>query len=174
MRYEIEELKFDSVSLVLMKEGEAIAIRHNEAKVLALLLENADKVLSKEDILSQVWQDKVVSEQAIFQNISSLRSLFGRNAIKTFPKRGYQWQFKVNEVSDVPSSANIVREAQLEKSTLSVKARQAAYWPYILLVSIFAMIISFIYWSNNSQKEIITPEINLGAVDLCLNFVRKR
>jgi len=166
MRYEIEEFKFDSVSLVLMKEGEAIAIRHNEAKVLALLLENADKVLSKEDILSQVWQDKVVSEQAIFQNISSLRSLFGRNAIKTFPKRGYQWQFKVNEVSDVPSSANIVREAQLEKSTLSVKARQTAYWPYILLVSIFAIIISFIYWSNNSQKEIITPEINLAYIPI--------
>ena len=97
MRYKIEEFDFDSVSLVLMKNGEPITIRHNEAKVLALLLENIDTVLSKENILSAVWQDKIVSEQAVFQNISHLRILFGNNAIKTFSKRGYQWQLSVEK-----------------------------------------------------------------------------
>ena len=77
MRYKINDVDFDSVSLVLSQHGQPLNIRHNEARVLLLLLENADRVISKEEILTQVWQDKVVSEQAVFQNISSLRSVFG-------------------------------------------------------------------------------------------------
>ena len=88
MRYRFNNFEFDSTSLVLKKNGETLAIRHNEAKVLKLLLEHSDNVFSKEDILSHVWEDKVVSEQAVFQNISHLRSLLGNQAIKTFSKRG--------------------------------------------------------------------------------------
>ncbi|MCW8997322.1 MAG: winged helix-turn-helix domain-containing protein, partial [Kangiellaceae bacterium] len=100
MRYQFKTFEFNSESLVLIENGEAIEIRHNEAKVLALFLENTEKVLSKEEILSSVWQDKVVSDQAVFQNISHLRNLFGNAAIKTFSKRGYQWQLDVKLLSD--------------------------------------------------------------------------
>lgn len=72
MRYIFQNFEFDSTSLVLKKDNQALAIRHNEAKVLKLLLEHSDNVFSKEEILSHVWQDKVVSEQAVFQSISNL------------------------------------------------------------------------------------------------------
>jgi DNA-binding winged helix-turn-helix (wHTH) protein len=112
MRYSFKHFEFDSESLILVENGQSLAIRHNEAKLLALLIEQADKVLSKHDILSQVWQGKVVSEQAVFQNISHLRSLFGNDAIKTFPKRGYQWLLAteivlpVSELSEQNPPAN--------------------------------------------------------------------
>ncbi|MFK3873809.1 winged helix-turn-helix domain-containing protein [Pseudoalteromonas rhizosphaerae] len=96
MRYIFDTFEFDSTSLVLKNNGQDLAIRHNDAKVLKLLLQHSDTVFSKDDILSQVWQDKVVSEQAVFQSISNLRGLFGSHAIKTFSKRGYQWQLKVD------------------------------------------------------------------------------
>lgn len=99
MRYTIDDIEFDGTSLVLNQNGEPVDVRHNEAKVLLLLLENADRVISKEEILTNVWQDKVVSEQAVFQTISNLRVLFGQQAIKTFPKRGYQWQRSFKESS---------------------------------------------------------------------------
>ena len=70
MRYRFNEFEFDSESLLLTNNGEALAIRHTEAKVLSLLLEQVDTVLNKEDILSDVWQNKIVSEQVVFQNIS--------------------------------------------------------------------------------------------------------
>ncbi|WP_286266141.1 winged helix-turn-helix domain-containing protein [Thalassotalea atypica] len=98
MRYKFDNFEFDSTSLILKKHDEPLAIRHNEAKVLKLLLEHSDDVFSKEDILSHVWQDKVVSEQAVFQSISHLRSLLGNQAIKTFSKRGYQWQLKAYSI----------------------------------------------------------------------------
>ena len=84
MRYKFNDFEFDSTSLVLKKNGQTLAIRHNEAKVLKLLIEHSDNVVSKEDILSHVWQDKVVSEQAVFQNISHLRSLSVIKPLKPF------------------------------------------------------------------------------------------
>jgi DNA-binding winged helix-turn-helix (wHTH) protein len=112
MRYSFKHFEFNSESLVLVENGQSLAILYNEAKLLALLIEQTDKVLSKHDILSQVWQGKVVSEQAVFQNISHLRSLFGNYAIKTFPKRDYQWLLAteailpVSELSEQNPPAN--------------------------------------------------------------------
>ena len=101
MKYKFLDFEFNSTNLVLSQNGNDIAIRHNEAKLLALMLSQPERVFSKENILAQVWQDKIVSEQAVFQNISHLRSLFGNGAIKTFSKRGYQWQLALNTDLDV-------------------------------------------------------------------------
>ena len=39
MRYRFNKFEFDTTSLVLKENGESLAIRHNEAKVLKLLLD---------------------------------------------------------------------------------------------------------------------------------------
>ena len=100
MRYQINHFEFDSSSLVLCENQNSVAIRHNEALLLKLFLENPNKILSKEEILTHVWQGKVVSEQAVFQNISHLRTIFGAAAIKTYAKRGYEWQLPINSINE--------------------------------------------------------------------------
>lgn len=111
MRYHFLNFEFNSTRLILTRDGEDIAIRHNEAKLLALMLSQPTHVFSKEEILDAIWQDKVVSEQAVFQNISHLRSLFGNEAIKTFSKRGYQWQLKTYstdyQTNTVPNDSSV-------------------------------------------------------------------
>ena len=167
MRYKIKEFDFDSDSLVLMKNGEPISIRHNEAKVLALLLENLDTVLSKESILSAVWQDKVVSEQAVFQNISHLRILFGNHAIKTFSKRGYQWQLSAETPADTLSlTESPLRDEPVAEILIPAKSAKVAIWPYVLLMSVFVFILAFINWPNNSTEEGGLPIIKLAYIPL--------
>lgn len=129
MYYKFKNFSFDSENLLLSRDQQAVDIRHNEAKVLALLLTNSDKVLSKETILSSVWQDKVVSDQAVFQNISHLRNLIGNDAIKTFPKRGYQWVMpcRTDELSDVNAKEmQRVEAAPFEPTSPEARASEAA------------------------------------------------
>ncbi|WP_291610345.1 winged helix-turn-helix domain-containing protein [Colwellia sp.] len=162
MRYSFKNFEFDSDSLVLRQSGQSLAIRHNEAKVLTLLLGQTDKVFSKEEILSLVWQDKVVSEQAVFQNISHLRSLFGNGAIKTFPKRGYQWQLAVEELSTATqitpqkSSATTVTASPTSlANTFPSKTQRKikGYWPYALLATIMLIVIIAINFQNKPAIE---------------------
>jgi len=179
MRYSFKEFEFDSKSLVLTNAGDSVPIRHNEAKVLALLLQQADTVLSKEEILSLVWQDKVVSEQAIFQNISHLRSLFGNEAIKTFPKRGYQWQL-VTEIIPVATAStqdkNTANEPKfttdldqniaLPTASTATSTQAKNYWPYVLSVCIVILLTVFFFFEDKPQKESNLPFKKLAYIPL--------
>jgi DNA-binding winged helix-turn-helix (wHTH) protein len=147
MRYRFNNFEFDSTSLVLKKNGETLAIRHNEAKVLKLLLEHADNIFSKEDILSHVWQDKVVSEQAVFQNISHLRSLLGNHAIKTYSKRGYQWQLNIDSIhTDTENvQAGISSNQTQQQTSILSKPKNRHHLLVIALASLTLFIIAAIY-----------------------------
>lgn len=92
MNYYFQDFQFKSDQLTLLKQGHTVKLRANEAKLLALLLSDTQRVFSKENILETVWAGKVISEQSIFQNISNLRVIFGDTAIVTHSKKGYQWQ----------------------------------------------------------------------------------
>ena len=91
MIYHFQDFAFNSKDLVLLKQGEIVKLRINEAKILALLLNSPESILSKRDIFEKVWSGEVITEQPIFQNISRLRAIFGSKAIVNHPKKGYQW-----------------------------------------------------------------------------------
>lgn len=96
MIYYFQQYQFDSEKLILSKDEQVLNLRNNEAKLLGFFLSHAQEVLSKEQILDAVWTDKVVGDQAVFQAISNLRQQFGDDAIRTFSKKGYQWQIALN------------------------------------------------------------------------------
>lgn len=168
MRYSFNDFEFDSTSLVLKKSGELLSIRHNEAKLLKLLVEQADTVFSKEDILSHVWHDKVVSEQAVFQNISHLRGLFGNQAIKTFSKRGYQWQLKLDKtVLEANETANTISPINLSQQvSTSSNAKKNIHWLLIALTSLVLCIVVIINFSNSAAGEDKSEIINIAYVPI--------
>lgn len=152
MRYQFKNFEFNSENLVLTKDGEAIEIRHNEAKVLALFLENTEKVLSKEEILSSVWQDKVVSDQAVFQNVSHLRSLFGNEAIKTFSKRGYQWQLDVEQRSNEDKIDTQLSHSSRDTAH-SPNSLRASLQPFAWAATVLFAVLLVFGMLNKSEKE---------------------
>ena len=68
--------------------------------VLMLLVEHRDRILSKDELLAQVWANVVVEENNLATQISSLRKVLGPSAITTIPGRGYQFTAAVVEVND--------------------------------------------------------------------------
>ncbi len=68
---------------------------------LLLLVSNAGRVLSKEKMLAEIWEDSFVEENNLSQNISALRRLLGETAeikfIETVPKYGYRFVADVDK-----------------------------------------------------------------------------
>jgi DNA-binding winged helix-turn-helix (wHTH) protein len=90
---------FDPEQQLLSKDGVHVALTSKQAALLKLLTGDPGTVHSKDAILDAVWGGRAVSEQVVFQNISALRALFGQHAIRTYPKRGYQWTVEVVTLS---------------------------------------------------------------------------
>ncbi|KKO46128.1 transcriptional regulator [Arsukibacterium ikkense] len=166
MLYAFKDFKFDSDSLLLTKNGEPLEVRHNELKLLALLLEHSARVLSKEHILSYVWQDKVVSEQVVFQNISQLRSIFGDDAIKTFPKRGYQWQLNTEAIS--PPQTEVTLTQASSESTQAATPVKRPLWLYAVLASFVFVLITVIYWPIDTDQQGMEPAIKLAYIPFAM------
>lgn len=166
MRYIFDTFEFDSTSLVLKNNGQDLAIRHNDAKVLKLLLQHSDTVFSKEDILSQVWHGKVVSEQAVFQSISNLRGLFGSHAIKTFSKRGYQWQLKVDAThSDTEKAISTINSNIAEQPTAVLAfPNQRKKWLIMAFTGLAFFVIGLMYLVAKPSEDVNSAVINIAYI----------
>ena len=117
MRYLFNNFEFDCEQQLLTRDGKLISLNEKPAQLLALFLREADKIHSKDDILAKVWPGRVVTEQVVFQNISYLRALFGNGAIKTFPKKGYQWQLPLEQVLNVEAESAEASQASAQVPT---------------------------------------------------------
>jgi len=120
----------------LYKGEDIVSLKHTQALLLHFFLTDTDGIHSKETIMNAVWKDKVVSEQVVFQTISQLRALFGADAIKTFSKKGYQWQLALlAEINAHNETPNIAIEQQKPARS------QQPLWLACAFVTLAALII---------------------------------
>ncbi|RVU45054.1 winged helix-turn-helix domain-containing tetratricopeptide repeat protein [Rubrivivax rivuli] len=59
--------------------------------LLVTLIERADRVVGKEELMDAVWPDAVVEEANIAVQVSALRKLLGPRVLSTVPGRGYRF-----------------------------------------------------------------------------------
>src|SRR5262245_57439063 len=74
------------------QQGKAIEIRPQVWAVLQHLARNANRVVTKDDLLEAVWPGLVVTDGSVAQAISDVRIALGdsdHRVVKTVPRRGY-------------------------------------------------------------------------------------
>lgn len=158
MDYYFNNFKFNSQSFLLTQNDQPLPIRNNEANLLVFLLTNPAQIHSKDTILENVWAGRVVSEQAVFQAVSNLRNLFGEDAIKTFSKKGYQWQIPLH--TGEPAVV-------IETGTLVVAPKKRRYWPWSLaLVSVLCLAALIFVFQQKSTSLPEPPSILLAPFNL--------
>ncbi|WP_440055757.1 winged helix-turn-helix domain-containing protein [Pseudoalteromonas sp. T1lg65] len=143
--------RFDTNQQLLTEAGEAVALNDKATQLLSFFLQNAGSIVSKNDILDKVWSERVVSDQVVFQNISLLRSLFGADAIKTFPKKGYLWQLKITplplEESTIQSDASL--HLQKLKPAIVTENKSPLFKPiYITLLACMICVVGTLILLN--------------------------
>ena len=82
----------------------SIAVEPQVFNLIVYLLENKDKVISRGEILDNVWQGRIVSDTSINNHIKSARKVLGddgakQEIIKTIRTRGYQFVSEIEEVT---------------------------------------------------------------------------
>jgi len=91
-------IRFDRYMLDLrrgtLRSGEDdIEIRPKTFQVLKLLVENAGRLVSKDEIVAAVWPDVFVTDDSVVQCVKELRRAFGPDGerlVRTVPRRGYR------------------------------------------------------------------------------------
>lgn len=109
-------LRFDECVLdldrhELQRAGEAVPIEPLALQVLTLLIDRCDRVVTKEELMDEVWGDRFVSESALTTQIKELRRAVGdsgrdQRIIKTAHGRGYRFAAEVQR-GPAPAPAGV-------------------------------------------------------------------
>src|SRR5262249_10386771 len=79
-----------------------IALRRKSFELLRYLVENPDRVVTKEELLKAIWPDVVVTDESLTQCVSEVRQAIGDSKqaiIATVPRRGYRFAAPVLRVA---------------------------------------------------------------------------
>ena len=102
--YLFDGFRVDAQERILFKENREVPLTPKVFDTLLVLLENSGHVLTKKELMQQVWPDSFVEENNLAQNISILRKALGASKqselyIQTVPKRGYRFLADVHATS---------------------------------------------------------------------------
>src|ERR1041385_535179 len=103
--YLFDGFRVDVNERLLFKDNREIPLTPKVFDTLLVLLENSGHVLTKKELMKQVWPDSFVEENNLAQNISILRKVLGEGKegeryIQTIPKRGYRFVADVSSAGD--------------------------------------------------------------------------
>jgi pimeloyl-ACP methyl ester carboxylesterase/DNA-binding winged helix-turn-helix (wHTH) protein len=120
--YQFGPFQLDARERRLSRGGEVIPLRLKVFDTLLVLVENAGRLVTKQELLDAVWPETTVEENNLNHNVSVLRKALGEHAtgqhyIETVPRVGYRFAAPVEAIAGQPRTGASPRPAP-------VKARQ--------------------------------------------------
>ncbi len=94
------EFRLSSAADTLFRNGDAVALEPRPLRVLQYLVERGDRVVSKEELLDNVWPDVFTTEGVLKKAVSQVRRALGDDAseprfVETYHGRGYRFVMPV-------------------------------------------------------------------------------
>ena len=129
-----KSLKFGSFTLdlerlCLLGPSGQVELRRKSFDVLHYLLENAGRVVTREELTKAVWRNVVVGDELLTHCISEVRGAIGdqgQQFLKTVPRRGYLMDVPIaptgGSAATAPSASNTAAAALPDRPSIAVLA----------------------------------------------------
>jgi TolB-like protein len=110
VRYLFEEFALDPDCRELIRGSKPVAVEPKVFDLLAYLIRNRERVVSRDDLIATVWEGRVVSESALSTRINAARAALCDNGeaqrlIRTLPRKGLRFVGSVREEASIAAAA---------------------------------------------------------------------
>lgn len=163
--YFFEDFRIDASRKLLLRmpAGEAVALTRKAFEVLLVLVENRGKVVTKDDLMKQVWQDSFVEEANLTQTISVLRKILGEKPnqhrfIMTETGEGYRFVAQVREsIDELTSQIDFEEKPVVESPKETAVTQKSNYrkpfiFAYVGILTIFLITGVYYFWKKNEVQ----------------------
>jgi Tol biopolymer transport system component/DNA-binding winged helix-turn-helix (wHTH) protein len=105
--YRFGPFTLDVAARVLVRDGSPVSLQPKLTDTLIALVTRAGAIVTKEELMAEVWPATFVEESNLAQHISRLRKILGGDGeaayIETVPRRGYRFAHPVTTVEAAPA-----------------------------------------------------------------------
>jgi DNA-binding winged helix-turn-helix (wHTH) protein len=120
VRYFFEDYAFDTDRRELHRGADVVPTAPQVFDLLDYLIRNRERVVSKDDLVSAIWNGRIVSDMALTTRLNAARSAIGdsgdeQRLIKTLPRKGFRFVGVVRE-GDRSSDTAVVSDSHVESS----------------------------------------------------------
>lgn len=126
--YEFGEFRVDKQKRVLRRGGITVPLTPKAFDVLLLLIENAGRVVTKDELMQAVWRDSFVEESNLTQTIFMVRKALDetseRRFILTVQGQGYRFLVPVSDAVDQGPERKAPANLALARGSVP-----EAHWP---------------------------------------------
>ena len=93
--YRLNGIEIDSSRMCLKRDGQERHLRQKTFQVLLYLLEQRQRLITKDELIDHVWEETAVTDNALEQCLAEIRKVLGDDSrnprfIKTVPRIGYR------------------------------------------------------------------------------------
>lgn len=123
MRYVFSDYVFDIDTHTLTKGGVEKGIEPKVFDLLHLLLRNSGKLVTRDQMVDEIWQGRIVSESSISACIAAVRRAVGddgktQSVVRTVPRRGLQFVAELTCEQEIkPSKPNHAFQPAIKYAT---------------------------------------------------------
>src|SRR5713101_6311981 len=112
--YRIGEIEVDPGRACVRRSGQELHLRAKSLQVLLYLLENRDRLITREELFLHAWPGAAVTEDVLPQSIADLRRVFGDDSrnpriLRTIPKLGFRF---IGEVEEIGAGSGVLLEVE--------------------------------------------------------------
>jgi TolB-like protein/tetratricopeptide (TPR) repeat protein len=105
--YQFKNYALDTDRRELRRGADLIALAPQVFDLLEYLIRNRDNVVTKDDLISAIWNGRVVSDAALTTRLNAARTAIGdtgkdQQLIKTLPRKGFRFVGSVHEQERQP------------------------------------------------------------------------
>ena len=105
VRFRFEDLELDTAAFELRRAGEAVRVEPQVFGVLACLVARHERLVSKDELLDEVWGTRFVSDATVASRVKAARRAIGddgvgQRLIRTVTGRGYRFVAPVHVIGD--------------------------------------------------------------------------
>ena len=123
--FRFENCSLDTDRRELHRAGESVAVEPQVFDLLTYLVENRDRVVTKDDLIAAVWSGRIVSESTLTSRINSARKALGdsgdeQRLIRTIARKGFRF------VGEVQSDAKAAPDGEPRRAALPALDRPAS------------------------------------------------
>jgi TolB-like protein len=108
-RYRFGKYRLDPDRMELWNGDQPVAVEPQVFSLLQFLVEQRERVVSKDELIDAVWQGRIISDATLNTRINAARRALGdsgkkQSVIRTLPRRGFRF---IAEVADFGSSPSV-------------------------------------------------------------------
>ena len=142
------DIEVDENRMELRRAGSAIEVEPKSLRVLFYLIHNRHRVVTKEELIREVWAGSSVTDNALTRSVAQLRKALNDDArqpryIETVPTVGYRF---------LPAVENAFEPAAEQAKAGS---RRKWLWPALAL-GVLAVIVAAV-WRGRTPADDLTP-----------------